>query len=118
MLRFGEQRKRVCSVYEPSLLTNHFSSRRKFTPELQKRTPFTFIAASFAARRSATLSAIAMVKGSVLIGALHVPVCAGPEGASTIGRASAARLARAWSTALRAIATTESGVRSAVAANP
>ena len=38
---FGVQRYSTCSVYEPSLFANHFSSRRKFTPELAKRTPRT-----------------------------------------------------------------------------
>src|SRR5262245_53063660 len=118
MFRFGEQRNNVCSVNEPSLLAKVFSSRRKCAPDVAKRTPFTLSAASFAANRSATLSAMGIEKGSVLMGERHVPFCGVPYGASTIGFVNATRFALACATAFRAIAVTESAVRSAVAANP
>src|SRR5688572_11337976 len=105
---FGVQRYSTCSVYEPSLLANHFSSRRKFTPELAKRTPRTAMAAALAAKRICALSAMGIVKGSVLIGDFQDPVCAGPYGASTMGRSSVTRLARACSTAWRAVDATAS----------
>src|SRR5215510_16563030 len=116
MFRFGEQRNNVCSVNEPSLFAKVFSSRRKFTPDVAKRTPFTFSAASFAASSKETLSAIAIENGSVLIGERHVPFCAVPYAASTIGFVNAARFALACATAFRATAVTASVVRSAVAA--
>ena len=95
-----------------------FSSRRKNIPELTKRAPDTFSAASLAARRSATFSSMATSNGSCWIADRQVPRWLPGTGASVTGRTSAARLARACATACRATRATSSRVRSRLAAKP
>ena len=108
----------VCTRYDPSLVINVFSSRRKNIDELTLRTPFTLSAASFAASRRATFSGIETVKGSTLIGLFHSPIWFPGVGASTTGLSWLARFALACSRAARVVAAIESLVRTLVAAKP
>jgi hypothetical protein len=82
-------------VNDPSVEANVFSSRRKNMLELTKRAPFTASAALFAARRRLTLSSIGTSNGSIAIGLFQVPFAMAGVGASTTGRTSADRFARA-----------------------
>ena len=104
-------------MYVPSVDANVFSSRRKLMNELTKRAP-AFIAASFAASSSATLSATGTVNGSTLMGLFHSPPGVGVTGASVTGFTSAARFALACAAACFAAFVTPSAVSSRVAANP
>jgi hypothetical protein len=101
-----------------SLDANVFSSRRKNMLELTKRAPLTLSAAAFAASSSATFSSTGTSNGSTLIGLRQVPPGVRSFGASTTGRTSDGRLARACATASRATRTTSSGVTSRLAAKP
>jgi hypothetical protein len=73
-------------VNVPSVEAKVFSSRRNVIDEVTKRTPATFIAASLAARSSATLSATGTVNGSTSMGLRHSPLGVGVTGASVTGR--------------------------------
>ena len=102
----------------PSVEAKNFSSRMKLMRDEAKPAPGTCVAAALARRRRSTLSSIDTEKGSISMGLLHSPSSAGPIEANSTGRRCAARFARAWATAFRAVSSAASFVWILVAAKP